>query len=291
MRRCILASILVAAIGLSGCSFKTMVANKMPDTMDDQSLSFQREKSVRHAREAAPAMLKLLDGFILSSPDNPELLIRGAQMNCGFAFILIEDDDPEWASILYKKGYEYARKALAQDVPDLDTLLKGPMDPLISALKKLDRDRVRSVFWAGNCLGGYVNLNREDTEAIAEIPKALALVQRAVEMDEAYYFAGAHLFLGIYYGSLGVSIGGDPAKSRHHFDRLLALTKGNFLLGKVHDARTYAVQQQDRALFEKVLTEVMDTAIDPDQDLTLPNAVARKKAAALLKQAGDLFAN
>ncbi len=288
MRLRFLLVLLMMAIAGSGCAMKTLVADNMVDTMDDQNLAFMRERSVRHAREAAPAMLKMLDGFIASSPDNPELLLRGAQMNCGFAFLLIEDDDPEWASVLYRKGYEYAYRALRQQLPDLDARMKGPVEPLFTALKALDREEVGLVFWAGNCLGGYVNLNREDPEATAELPRAVALVERAVEMDEAFYFAGAHLFLGIYHGSLGVSIGGDPAKSRHHFGRLKTLTRGAFLLGLVHEARTLAVQQQDRVLFDQLLQQVVDSPCS-DPDLALPNAVAKRKAESLLQQAGDLF--
>ena len=45
--------------------------------------SFYREASVAHAMAGAPALLKLLDGFIISSPENPDLLIRAAELNCG----------------------------------------------------------------------------------------------------------------------------------------------------------------------------------------------------------------
>lgn len=274
---------------LPSCTVKKFVADRMPPSMDDQKLSFYREYSVRHAREAAPAMLKLLDGFIVSSPDNPELLVRGAELNCGFAFLLIEDEDPEWASILYQKGWEYAVRALAYHIEDVKGVLNGPVDRLKETLKGMDRDALRAVFWAGMCLGPWVNLHRDDPMVIAELPKALAFISRAVEIDDRYFFGCGHMFLGVYYGSLSKALGGDPDLSRRHFESAFEVTNGKFLLAKVMYAMTYAVQVQDKNLFTKILEGVLETPDNIDRDMVLANQVAKKKAKVLLEKVDDLF--
>ena len=81
---------------LAGCQWNKLVADNLTATMDDQKRSFYEEPSVAHARAGAPSLLKLLDGFLVSSPDNPELLVRAAELNCGFAMLLIEDEDPDY---------------------------------------------------------------------------------------------------------------------------------------------------------------------------------------------------
>ncbi len=274
---------------LPACNTARFVADKSPPMLDDQALAFYRETSLKHAREAAPAMLKMLDGFIVSSPDNPELLERGAQQYCGFALILVEDEDPEWATDLYRRGYGYAVRALRTRVENFDALVRGPPDALETALRRLDRSHVASVFWAAACLAGYIAVNLDDPGAIAEIPRMLAFARAAEALDDTYFHGGPHLLLGTYYASMGEALGGNPAESRRHFERLFEVTGGRFLLGKVFYAKTYAVQQQDRDLFVRTLEEVRDAPANLERDLALPNQAARRKAVQLLDRVDELF--
>jgi len=55
--------------------------------------------------------------------------------------------------------------------------------------------------------------------------------------------------------------GGDLEKSKLHFETALRLSDGKFLLTYVYYARTYAVQAQDEALFEELLTKVRETPL------------------------------
>jgi ABC-type enterobactin transport system permease subunit len=46
---------------------------------------------------------------------------------------------------------------------------------------------------------------------------------------------------------------------------------------------------QDQELFESLLGKVEETSVDILPEARLPNAVAKKKAAALLARSGELF--
>lgn len=271
------------------CSTAKFVADKSPPMLDDQAKAFYRETSLKHAREAAPAMLKMLDGFIVSSPENEELLVRGAQQYCGFALALVEDEDPEWATTLYRRGYGYAIRALRGDLEEWEKLVNGPPEALENALRKLDRSRVGPVFWAAACLAGYINVNIEDPSALAEIPRMLAYARAAEALDDTYFYAGPHLLLGTYYGSMGPSFGGSPDAARRHFERLFEVTQGRFLLGKVYYAKTYAVQRQDKDLFIRTLQEVLEAPVNLDPDMALVNQAAKAKAQKLLERTEELF--
>jgi len=281
--------ILAASISLLaiGCQWNKLVANNLTATMDDQKRSFYEEPSVTHAKAGAPALLKLLDGFLVSSPDNPELLTRAAELNCGFAMLLIENDDPEWASSLYQRGFRYAEKVLAQRLEGY----KGArsIDDLYAVLAKAEKDDVAPIFWAGDCLGGYMNLNREDASAFAEMPRVIAFARRALELDENYFYGGPHMFLGFVYGALGASIGGKPEESRAHFEQAFAATDGRFLLAKVYFAKTYCVQVQDKDLFESTLQEVLDAPDDLAPEYQLVNAASKQMAEQLLDSVDELF--
>lgn len=279
----------IVFFSLTACNTARFVANKSPPTLDDQSRAFYRETSLRHAREAAPAMLKMLDGLIVSSPDNPELLVRGAQQYCGFAMILIEDEDPEWATTLYRRGFGYAIRALRTRIENFESIVAGPLDSLETALRQLDRSDVAPVFWAASCLAGYINLNLDDPGALAEVSRMLILARAAEALDDTYFYAGPHLLLGTYYGKLGKALGGNPSASRRHFERFFEVTRGKFLLGKVFYAESYAVQQQDRELFVRTLEEVRDAPVNLDPEMAIANQAARTKALRLLERVNELF--
>ncbi len=280
----------VVLMALSGCQMNKLVADNMKASMDDQKASFYQEKSVRHAREAAPAMLKLLDGFIISSPENYDLLVRGAEMNCGFSMLMIEGEDPAWASVLYMKGYDYAVRALRHKVPDIDAALAaGGEDRLRDALAGEDAGSVAPIFWAGLCLGSHMNLNLDDVSAMANLARVLTYVNRAQELDPEYFYGGPEMFLGVYYGTLGTNIGGRPDLSLEHFNNAFRISGGRFLIAKVYFARTYCVQIQDRALFESTLQEVLAAPDDLAPSLALVTMAARIEAAKSLEKVDDLF--
>ncbi len=275
---------------LGGCQMNKLVADNMKASMDDQKTSFYREKSVRFAREAAPAMLKLLDGFIVSSPDNYDLLVRAAEMDCGFSMLMIEGEDPEWASVLYMKGYDYAVRALRHKIPDIDEILAASgEDRLREALAGEKADAVAPIFWAGLCLGSHMNLNLDDVAAMANLSRVLTYVNRAMELDPEYFYGGPEMFLGVYYGSIGPNIGGRPDLSLEHFNSAFRISGGKFLIAKVYFAKTYCVQVQDRALFESTLQDVLDAPADLDESVALVTMAAKVEAARLMEKVDDLF--
>ena len=143
--------------------------------------------------------------------------------------------------------------------------------------------------WLGQCWAGWLMHNRHDLQAFVAISKVEAILNRTLELDESYNYAGPHLLLGAFYGGRSKLLGGKPDKARGHFDKCLELNQHKFLMAKVLYAKTYAVQMQDRTLFKKLLTEVMDAPADILPEQRLANAVAKQKAQKLLESADELF--
>jgi hypothetical protein len=145
------------------------------------------------------------------------------------------------------------------------------------------------LFWTGYSWGLAINLSRDDPTMVADLPFPRVMVERAIALDEGYYNAAPHVFMGVVHSSLGESIGGNPEKGRAHFERALELTGRKAHIVHVNYAEAYAVQKQDHALFVKLLEEVMNAPETEDPGLALANAVAKRRAKQLLAQADDLI--
>ncbi len=284
-------------VGLCGCSINKLVADNMDATFRDATIAFNREGSVRHAREAAPALLKMLDGFIVSSPENEGLLLRGAEMNATFAFGLVEEEDPAWARELYAKALDYGRRALALESRDLARALgknEGAVRAAVATVKKGD-DEIAPLFWTAFAWGGLVNLSRTDQRAVAELPKVVAIMERLAEIAPGFYHGGPHLFLGVYYASRGSTLGGDVKKSRSHFGEVARLTDGKYLIADVLYARFTCVAlgesnpAEARTEFDRRLRGVLAARDDIDPENRLVTGIAKSRAKKLLPELDDLI--
>ena len=112
---------------------------------------------------------------------------------------------------------------------------------------------------------------------------------RVLELDEGYFFGGAHLFWGTILMVKPVFMGGSPDKSREHFEKCLSFCGKQFLMPYVFYARYYAARTFNEQLFDWLLTTVIETDIDILPSQRLPNAIAKEKARQLLKQKDDMF--
>lgn len=272
------------------CVSSRMIANNMPPVISDMERAFYAESSPRNAQASAPALLMMLDGFLVSSPENETLLVKAASMNCGYAFSFLETTDRAWAAAVYSKGLGYAIRAVALQDPVLAKAIRDRDDATMERrLAQAPRDLSEPVFWSGLCMGGRVGATLK-TEDLPDIGTVQILLARAMKWDERYFFASGHLFYGILFAGRTASLGGEPEKGLQHFDRHLELTNNRFLLGKVLKARNYAVSVQDPALFTSLLQEVLATNPADDGDgYRLVNAVARERALLLLEERPRLF--
>jgi hypothetical protein len=234
-----------------------------------------------------PAYLMLLDGMIETWPDNEQLLITAAQTYSSFASLFVEDRDKEYAKVLFGKGRDYALKSLEK---------KGVKDPLQSSfeefeksLKSLGKKDVLYLFWGATCWANWIRLNLDSMEAMAEIPKVQWMMQRVLELDEGFYYGGAHLFMGIWLSSTPRTYGGNVQKAQEHFLKAIDLGKGKFLMAYVYYANYYARQVLDKDLFISTLQKVLETPADASPDLTLLNTVAQREAKKLLDHAEEYF--
>ena len=277
----------LAALLLSGC-IQQIAVSTVGGIVDDGFGGFTEEADLEFARDALPGNLKLIDVLLKSEPDNERLLRLASQGYNSYALAFLEDSDPERARAFYLRGRDHALKILRTDERIAKALSAHP-DELRAVLTTTPASMVPAAFWAAFGWGSYIYLSLDNTDALADLPRAEALMQFVADNDSAYYYAGADLFLGMLYGSRSKMLGGDPAKSRMHFERALRITDRKFLMAQLYYARSYATQNLDEELFDTLLAEVESASLEILPENRLANAVAKQKAALLKAKKPELF--
>jgi hypothetical protein len=283
-------------IALSACSLKKTVINSSALFMDDVMDSFFEEGDIKFAEDAIPADLKLLDGLIKGSQnENDGLLLKGCKLYSMYAMGFMEDSaidkktDREnllRASAFYERAKNYGLAILKKN-QDFKKAAEGSMDDFIQVMPAFGKDDVETLFWAAFAWGEYINLNRNNVSAIADLPKVKVMIERVMELNDKYFYGLPHLFMIVYY-SMPKMFGGDYDKAKKEYDAVQEISGGKFILADFFMARYYAVQVQDRKLFDELLGKV-DAADDGIITEKLFTQVAKKKAAVLKLKAGDLF--
>ncbi len=109
-----------------------------------------------------------------------------------------------------------------------------------------------------------------------------------LKIAPTYYHGAADRYLGAYYSKTPSFAGGDMKKSKEHFDASLKRAP-NYFGTKVLMAEFYAKKEDDRALFEKLLKEVIGGDPNATAEISPENKIEQRKAKALMKKIDDLF--
>lgn len=279
-RAAALACVFACAAASGGCSLNRIAANSAGGMIASGMPAFLTDSDTETARQAMPGALKMVEAAQLSSPRNTELLDTLAQGYCGYAFMFVEDDNPKRASVMYRRGAEFARRSLE---------LKGAAD-----FNGVYPDKVRAhdaptLFWNAFCRAGYLQLNLDQPDALADLPEIETAARRAAALDSSFYYNGAHSVLGSIAASRPAMLGGDSARAKTEFETALTGDGGLFLANRYMYAKTYAVQNQDAELFESELNAVIGAPQDALPAQALANEVVKAKARKLLEKKNDLF--
>ncbi|MGC9364820.1 MAG: TRAP transporter TatT component family protein [Fidelibacterota bacterium] len=266
---------------VTSCSLNRLVVNAAGDFMESGIDVIYSEGDLEIAEQFLANNLKMIELLLQRDPDNSELNLLAAQGFGAFAMAFVEDKNPQRAARLYERGLNYAFRALPEKrrfSPDIT-----PQD-LEILLSKYTTDDVPALFWLGYNWGSLVLQNLDNPRMLLNLSKVEMIMKRVLELDESYNFAGVHLFYGTFYAARPPLLGGNPEKGREHFMRNLELTGHRFYMTKFFLARYYAVQVQDRQLFDNLLQEILELDIDQYPEIRLMNALAQKKAQALLEK-------
>ena len=294
--------LLVLLWAIAGCDTTKLTADSTSELFVRAAPAFEEYWDYDVAGDAAPATIVQLEGILRIVPDNQNLLLQLARAYTGYAFGWIEDEAEEAefagdfekaehlqkrARLMYLRATDLLKHSVGLKAKGLDKATKGGADELNAWLEKnfKSEDDAQLLLWTGYSWGSYVNMSKDDMEAVADLGYAKAFVRRSVELDPSHYNSAGLTFLGVATAS---AMAADLDEARGYFDEALTRTERGSLITHVNMARHYAVKKGDRELFEKLCNEVLEAG-DLIPENRLANRIARRRAQRYLDHADDLF--
>ena len=241
--------------------------------------------SNRSSAEAIQAVITGLEGIVAAEPGNQEALILLARAN----YFLADGftTDPEAKKAGFEKGVTWGEAAMAADAAFKAQVDKGtkPAD----AVTALQKDDQMAIYWTASSLGKWARASGFST-LVKYKGYVAKMMTHCLALDETAYYAGPVRYWGAFYAVAPGFAGGDMTKSREFFEKAKSMNPEAFSTYVLY-ADTYAVKAQDKELFTTLLQHVIDTPSDVIPEMLPEQDVEKAKAAALMANIDELFAN
>jgi hypothetical protein len=233
-----------------------------------------------------PAYLLLLDGLNHQGADNPTRLCLAADLYGAYAGSFVAE--PERARRLARRALGYAERAACASDGQWCGLGKRKFELVDAAMAKAGPEQVDALFCLGAAWAGFIQANADDWNAIAAIPKARRVIERAVELDPDHRQGQGQLYLGVMNSLLPPAYGGKPELAQQYFEDAMRRSLGRNQMVRVLYARHYARLVFDQALHDRLISEAL--AADPKvAGMTLMNTLAQRQALALQANSREYF--
>ena len=277
---------IVVLLGLltSGCA--SMISSATQKMADNLSQAMLNQNDLETVKAGAPAYLIMIDSLIEGDPENSELLVAGSKLYASYASAFVDDETR--AKLLADKSLAYARIALCQDLTDLCQALESKQDRFTLVVQQVSKKHQPVLYAFASAWASWIQVNTDDWNAIAQIPKLNTLFQHSIALDEQYDQGGAHLYLGVLASQIPPSLGGKPEQARFHFEQARKLSQNQNLMVGVHYAEHYARLMFEQELHDQLLKQVLKAEADVP-GMTLINTLAQQRAAVLLAESEDFF--
>ena len=300
LRGVVLALLLGLVAGNTGCSVKRLAINQLGDALSNGGGSFATDDDPDLIRAAAPFSLKLMELLLVESPQHRELLQALASGFTQYAYAFADQPADELeekdlaaanagharAKRLYLRARNYGLRGLAVKHPDFEKLLRASPAAAVRVTTKAD---VHLLYWTAVSWAAGISLSKDNPDAIADLPLAAALMDRALALDSGFDHGAIHSFL-ITFELARPGAGPDAvAKARQHFARAVELSGGNQAGPYVSLAESVALQQQNAVEFKALLDQALAVKVDARPEWRLVNTLMQRRAAWLLGRIDDLI--
>ena len=284
-----------------GCSDANMRSISASDALAGSGNSFAQDNDPELIRDAAPFSLKAMESMLAENPKHIGLLTATARGFTQYTYVFVQQDGEELegkdikaatvrfdrARLLYARARDYGLRGLEVTHPDIGTQLR--QNPR-AAVAQTNRDEVPLLYWTAASWGSLISLSKDDPKTVAEVPITEALIDRALELNEAWDAGAIHTFL-ISYELVRQGKKDDPvARSQAQFDRAVQLSGGQLAAPYVVMAESVAVSRQDRKQFESLLKQALAIDVNARPDWRLSNIVMQQRARWLLSRTDELIA-
>jgi predicted anti-sigma-YlaC factor YlaD len=303
IRVSILVAFLVSAVLVAGgCSIKRYAVNTIGDVLASGDSVYESDDDIALIGEALPFSLKLVESLLAESPRHRGLLVTAARGFVLYAYAYVQYDADVQALVdldraralrgrarrLYERAFGYALRALEQSYPGFSKALS--LRPTAAAAMvgtgTNDQDVVL-LYWTAASLGLAISVSKTEPAMLARLPEVEALLARALELDEAWNAGALHEFQITWAAAQRTR--GDQEELRRHYERALALSRGQRASLYVAYAEAVAVPNQDRTEFVSLMEKALAVDLNADPAHRLLNLIAQRRARWLMQRINDLF--
>ncbi len=288
---------LLCLLSLNACSLKKPASAVTAQILQKALPAMEEEDDLAYANQASLVTLKTLEGLQRVNPEESTILLILSQSFAAYTFGFVENDILEAKGVnpaleqaatdrakrFYGRGKKFGLQLLSKNKNFKESLNKD-FDSFKKSLSGFQKKDVPALFWAAFNWGSLTNFSKDSPEAIIDTPKIEALMKRVVELNDDYYYAGPHLFLGVFYSAKPKMLGGQPEEAKKEFELAIEKNKGKFLMTQVLYAQYYDVQMQNREHFRKILNDVVNTDVTLFPEQRLANELAKRRAQILLQK-------
>jgi len=300
MRETILLCVALCVLN-AGCSVKRFAVNQVGNALAGSGTTFSADDDPELIKAALPFSLKLMESLLAESPDHRGLLLATSSGFTQYSYAFIQQDADELeardvagakalrerAAKLYRRARDYGLRGLeAQSRGFSQALRKEPK----TAVRSLKRADVPLLYWTAASWGSLISLSKNKPDVVADQPLVEAMIDRALELDEAFDHGALHSFLITYeMARPGFADAERVKRARQHFDRALQLSGGQQAGLFVSLAENVSVRQQNKKEFQELLNKALAIDADARSEWRLVNLVMQRRARWLLGRTEELI--
>jgi predicted anti-sigma-YlaC factor YlaD len=278
----------LATLFLAACSLRNLALDKIGNTIAEGGATFASDDDPDLVGDAIPFSLKFVESLLAERPRHRPLLLAAARGFTQYAYGWVDGKAAEVmatdvraaealqqrARRLYLRARDYGLRGLGASIEELRR------DP--ASLRRVRREDVPLLYWTASAWAMAIARSKDDPETVADLPVVEALIRRAAELDAEWDHGAIESFLISWEAS-------DAAKARAHFERAVALSRGQLASPYVALAEEVCVPAQDRAEFRSLLETALRIDANARLEWRLQNVLAQRRAAWLLERIDDYF--
>lgn len=236
----------------------------------------------RGDRAQAEAAIKSWQELLKAAPSRHDIRTKLSRAHYFFAdsilWIDFNIDQKEAAGAEmarnYKEAANQAEMALGQRYPGFRSKYCA-RQPFNTALEQLDKDAVPAMYWYAASLSRYA-LMTSLVEVLNQSDRIKAMMDLIGRLDPSYWYWASDRYQGGFYTKIPFPSGDFPRSTRH-FEKSLT-NAPTYLATRVIYAEMNAAKAGDRALFERLLKEVIDFDLESAPEIKAENSAEQKKA-------------
>jgi predicted anti-sigma-YlaC factor YlaD len=286
----------------AGCSIKKLAVNSVANALSGEGgLVFTGEDDPELVGDALPFALKMYESLIEQVPDNRALLVATGKAFAMYAFAYVAEPATRLpdeqlaekkrmlkrAKNLSLRGRDYIFGALELSYPGFtETLKKHSAD---SALTRTVAADTTALYWLGMAWMAAITTDKFDLGLLFGLKKAVACIEKVMELNPTYAEGACHDFFVSYYGGLPASMGGSEQKAREYFDKAIELSGGRKAGPYLALATTVGIKNQNVAEFKELLEKALAIDTSEKNQNRLTNVIYQEKARWLLENMDRYF--